>query len=272
MYRLLFRIFLSILVFAPFLISCEDVIQVNLQNASPRLVVEGRISNLSDTVKIMLHRSTDYFTPTGIIAENNAIVTIRDSRDSVISLPDQGEGTYAVINFHARPGDQFTLNINAGGVNYEANTQMPVLVKIDSLAVIRHPQREHESQLVLYIKDPPGIPNYYQVKVYRNDSLLNNGNRFALYSDKYFDGKSTTITVNSRRFGTGEFTAGDTIRVQLVNIDKMMFDYFQVLHDITDGGEFLSASTPSNPPNNVSNGALGYFTAWAVSERTVVVK
>jgi hypothetical protein len=116
------------------------------------------------------------------------------------------------------------------------------------------------------------MANYYQVKIYKNDTLLNTGNHFILYSDKYFDGKSTPITINGRRFGENSFASGDTARVQLISIEKIMYDYYQVLHDITEGEADLSSSAPSNPPNNISNGALGYFSATSIDEKTLVVK
>jgi len=270
------RLFFGLLFFGTISVlllqSCENVINVNLQDSAPRLVVEGSISNLSDSVKITLHRSTDYFKPAGIIPVTNASVSLADSKGDAYLLINGMNGVYSTTDFHLASDDMYTLHITADGSDYSASTKVPYLVKIDSLDVLERTDREHENQVVIYIKDPAGIANYYQVKIYRNDSLLNNGNHFALYSDKYFDGKSTTIKINARRFGIPRFLVHDTLKVQLINLDKMMYDYFQVLRDITEGETFLSASTPSNPPNNISHGALGYFAAWSVSEKRVIVK
>ena len=46
-------------------LSCEDVITVNLRNVTPRLVIEGSVSNISDSVIILLHKTTDYYNPVG---------------------------------------------------------------------------------------------------------------------------------------------------------------------------------------------------------------
>ena len=54
------------------------------------------------------------------------------------------------------------------------------------------------------LDDPAGIANYYQLEVFRNDSLLNNGNNFILYDDKYFDGKPTYIAISGRRLGIND--------------------------------------------------------------------
>ena len=262
---------LILMITGSLIISCEDVINVNLKDATPRLVIDGRITNLSDTVKIMLNKSTDYFTPSQIGAVTNGIVKITDSHGISNTLSNNLNGTYLISNIHANPGDSFTLDVLVDGINYTAAASMPVEVRIDTLIIDERPGRPKENQLNIYFRDPFGIANYYQVKVFKNDSLLNSNNEFALFSDKYYDGKSIFITIGARRLNIQNFEPNDRIKVQLINIDKMLYEYLQILHDITDAG-ILSASTPSNPPNNISNGALGYFAAVSVSEKTIIVK
>lgn len=251
--------------------SCEDVINVNLKDISPRLVVQGSVNNLSDTIRVSLHKSTDYFTPSNIDPVTNAIVSVSSSDGNLYQLANVSNGVYVINNISALPGDIFTLHIALDGVNYTAVSKMPNLVKIDSAYITKNSDRFNENRININITDPAGVENFYRVRVFRNDTLLNS-NRFALYSDKYFDGKSTTIDVNSRRFGIPRFKPNDKVRVQLISIEKVMYDFYQVLEDITDSGNILSASTPSNPPNNLDNGALGYFGAWSISEKTIVVK
>jgi hypothetical protein len=269
---ILFILLICSVIAGALLHSCEDVITVNLKDAAPRLVVEGNINNLSDSVKVLLSRSTDYFKPTGIAPVTNATVTLTDSHGNSRILSNSNYGMYYTGDFHTKPDESYTLQVTFDGREYIANDAMPVLVKIDSLIVQKRPDHKDESQIVLYIKDPAGIANYYQVKIYKNDSLLNTGNHFILYSDKYFDGKSTPVIINARRFGETTFVSKDTVKVQLINLDKTMYDYYQVFRDITEGEANLSASTPSNPPNNLTNGALGYFSVTSIDEKTVVVK
>jgi hypothetical protein len=251
--------------------SCEDVITIKLKNASPQIVIEARISNLSDTVKVMLHKSTDYFTPKDIIAVSDGLVSISDASGNSFSLTNNLNGIYSLTNFHATEGQSYTLKVITGGVQYNATSVMPQLVSIDSLSIDKDPDRPKENRLNIFFKDPPGA-NYYQVKVFRNDSLLNRNNQFSLYSDKYYDGKNVFVSIDARRFDLTRFEVNDTLKVQLISIDKIMYNYYQILRDITDQGIFLSASTPSNPPNNLSNNALGYFATLTISERKIIVK
>lgn len=266
--RLLFLNLISCLL----LESCEDVIKVKLQDASPRIVIEGRITNISDSVKILLHRSTDYFKSSDIVSVTNGIVSISDFKGNSQLLANNLNGIYSITNLSAKPGDIYTLHVTADGISYTAGTVMPDVVKIDTLIIDKHPARPKENRISIYFLDPDGIANYYQIKIFKNDSLLNSYNHFDLYSDKYIDGKVSIISLSARRFNLTRFEVNDTIKVQLINIDKMMYNYYQILNDITGGENFISASTPANPPNNLSNGALGYFSAFSVNEMSVIVR
>jgi hypothetical protein len=43
-------------------------------------------------------------------------------------------------------------------------------------------------------------------------------------------------------------------------VDKNVYDYFFTLSGVTGNNGFQTA-TPANPVSNISNGALGYFSA-----------
>ena len=68
------------------------------------------------------------------------------------------------------------------------------------------------------------------------------------------------------------FEKNDTMKVELLSIDKAAYDYFSTLADVLlseDTGPVFS-SIPDNPLTNISNGALGYFAAYSVRTQTVV--
>jgi hypothetical protein len=254
---------------AVILVSCEDVITVNLKNVTPRIVIEGSVSNLSDSVIILLHKTTDYYKPTDITPVNDAQVILTDSTGISHQLLKVADGIYASDNFPGRPGDIFDLQVTEGATVYSGSSKMPFLVSIDTIVIDKNPDRPDEDRINILIKDPEGIENFYMVDIFKNDSLLNTGNHFILFHDKYFDGKYTYLPVSGRRLGLTEFKAGDRVTVRLKNIEKTIYDYFDILSSITEDMQ-LSVSSPSNPPNKLSNGALGYFAAWSVSVKTVI--
>jgi len=250
--------------------SCQDVINVDLRNAAPRIVIEGSVSNLSDSVIVAVHFSTDFYTPESITPVNDAVLTLKDSAGTDHPLSRVADGIYKAGNISAKPGDIFDLVIAEAGNSYTSVATMPVLVKIDSVFITRDPDRRDGDVVNVRIKDPAGIPDYYQFEIFRNDSLLNTGNNFIIVSDKYFDGKTGSLPIGGRRLGINTFNSGDRITVRMKNIEKWMYDYLDILRSITNQEAIFSITTPANPPGNISGNALGYFSANSISVKTII--
>ena len=88
----------------------------------------------------------------------------------------------------------------------------------------------------------------------------------SVFSDRLSDGEYIT----EQLFGGGDdITVGDTVLVKMNCVDKNVWNYFNVL---ASGGGLLGAPSPSNPTTNISNNALGYFSAHSVQTRAEVVK
>ena len=67
------------------------------------------------------------------------------------------------------------------------------------------------------------------------------------------------------------FTTGDTVRVDLLSIDKASYDCFNTLNDILTSDRSPTSLAPANPNTNLTNGALGYFAAYSISSKMVVL-
>ena len=255
--------------------SCQDVIHLDLPNAAPQIVIVGSISNFVDSVKVSITMTTDYFTPTAITPVTNAQVSISDDAGNVYQLAGEPDGTYFITNFAGIPERTYTLKVIANGNQYIATSKMPGLVPLDSLAVEYDTNRRGKNlpgAILCFLKDPAGIANFYRVKVFKNDTLFSPSNGYSVYNDKYFDGKSTDIRVGLGRLKMTTLYPNDKIVVQLMGIDQQTYVYFNVFRDVLDQSGILSASTPANPPNNLNNGALGYFAAWSISQRMMIFK
>ncbi len=63
---------------------------------------------------------------------------------------------------------------------------------------------------------------------------------------------------------------GDTIKVEMQNINPVVYKYcFSLSQSAT--GETQSAS-PANPVSNIMGGALGYFSAYTISTKSIIVQ
>ncbi|WP_374459435.1 hypothetical protein [Chryseobacterium taeanense] len=54
-------------------------------------------------------------------------------------------------------------------------------------------------------------------------------------------------------------------------IDESVYTFYSALLEISDTGTG-GGITPANPPSNISNGALGYFSAHTVRKMSAVIQ
>ncbi len=66
--------------------------------------------------------------------------------------------------------------------------------------------------------------------------------------------------------------SGDTVTVELLSIDKATYDYFNTLRDILSSDRAATSLSPANPNTNLSGGALGYFAAWAIDRKVIILQ
>ncbi len=67
-----------------------------------------------------------------------------------------------------------------------------------------------------------------------------------------------------------DFKQGDLISIEMQCIDKKVSMFYTALALMNDSGPG-GGTTPNNPPNNISNGALGIFSAHTVENKSTVI-
>ncbi|HYH13663.1 MAG TPA: DUF4249 domain-containing protein, partial [Flavisolibacter sp.] len=86
-------------------------------------------------------------------------------------------------------------------------------------------------------------------------------------NDDLTNGRKNTNTLFNH---DDEIKSGDRIRVELQTIDQPVYKYWYSLWQGATGGG--NAASPANPLSNLSGSALGYFSAHALSSKTVIVE
>jgi hypothetical protein len=244
--------------------SCQKIISIDLNSTSPRLVIEGVITDSAGPFHVILTKSGSYFDQPVIPPVSGAFVRISDDQGNVDTLKEAKPGIYFTSKIRGIPGRSYTLQVKAENKEYEASTLMKTQVAIDSLTV--EESRGFGGQLhrsvICHFHDPKGEKNYYRVKYIKNDTV--NADNYRLYDDQYTDGEEISMRA-------GNADAGDYNAVVLLSIDKKAYEYYHTLEEILRTNPFFG-STPANPNTNLSNGALGYFAAYTVSVRTIRIK
>jgi len=244
--------------------SCEKVIDVNLNNASSVVVIEGVVTNRADSQYVQIHRTVNFDEPNTFPAVTGAIVTIADNNGRVVTLKERRPGFYMTHNFVGRSGNTYSLKVVANGKEYTARSTMPEQVNIDSMgvSVTTFFGEEHKTLQLIY-NDPAGVKNYYRFKLKING--VSSDNIFA-FDDNFNDGRA----VNRELFDLDlDAKSGDRAEIEMQCIDAAVFRYWQGLDQNQNRGG--ASTTPANPVSNISNGALGYFSAHTVQNEEIII-
>ncbi|UCS91616.1 DUF4249 domain-containing protein [Echinicola marina] len=250
------------------LFSCEEVIDISLEEVEPRIVIEGIVTDQPGPYTVSISKSVGFYEDNEFPGVEGAYVEISDDLGNVDVLEDLGEGKYQTTELQGQRGVNYSIKVEVEGNTYTAESKMQEKqVMIDSLAI----RYEEESlfykegyYLKAYFEDPPGLGNYYsfnvyvngEVYVFDNDGEMIEDDNFWLWDDKFTDGN-----VQDYDF-PHTLKEGDELYVMLRHLNWSTYDYYRTLVEVIDGG----GVAPSNPLSNFGDTALGYFAAYSVTD------
>jgi hypothetical protein len=249
---------------------CQKVINVDLNEAAPRIVIEGLITDRNGPFAVTISKSGSFFNQTVLPPVSGAEVIIADDAGTIDTLKEITTGVYLTSKTRGIPGRTYTLKVLSENKEYTGSSTMHDHVSIDLLILIKS-QSQHigfdggntneiHVDVHCFFKDP-GEKNFYRVKVFRNDTTR--AENYRLYDDQYTNGQETDLRVS-------QANAGDTDLVELFSLDKQTYGYYRTLEDLLNTDPIFG-STPANPNTNLNNGALGYFGACAVSSKIIII-
>ena len=253
--------------------ACQKVVDINLNASDPRLIIKGSLSNQPKSCIVSLSKSVNFDESNTFPAVSGAMVTISDNAGNTTTLSETNPGRYADSLLQGVPGRVYTLSVTSGGKTYQAVSTMSEPVAIDSIVQDSIPGGSFgfgsfTTMIFVDVKyhDPPGLNNFYRfVEIVNHEPT----NAIMVSSDELSDGAD--LLMRLIRFDT-TLVKGDSVTVELRSIDKPVFDYLNQLNDNIGGGFGSSSATLANPVSNLSNGALGYFSAYAVKAKSLVIQ
>jgi hypothetical protein len=255
-------IFLSIILIAS---ACEEVIDIDLNDASPSIVIEGKLTDQLNGCSVRITKSVKFDQSNDFPTVDNAIVTITDEDGNVFNLGYTQNGYYANIDLIGEYNKQYFLKVAVDGKTYEATSTMPNPVPVDSLEINEFAFFGNTTKLIdIYLNDPVDQENYYKFIPYVNNAKYYN---LEILDDQFTNGQPVNYSIFLQDY---ELVVGDSVVIEAWNIDKQTYDYFDSLGDIIDGGS--QSAAPANPNTNLTNGALGYFSAHTVSLQGILVE
>ncbi len=238
--------------------ACKKIISVDLNNAAPVLVVQGDVTNEAGPYSVKLTKSISYTSDNLYPSVSGATVKITDDSTGIVDvLTETATGIYSTNATQGKPLHTYHLYIKAEGKEYAAVSTMPQQVTMDSLTFLTTNffSRKQTNPMPNF-QDPVGIYNAYRFVEMVNSRPLK---QIYVFNDRLSDGRYISRQLNN---DSSYIQPGDTVKLEMRCIDKNVFTYFKELsgQDPTNG----QPTSPANPTSNITNGALGYFSAHTV--------
>jgi len=245
--------------------SCEKVVELDLGDAEQVLVVEAIVhDSLGDNfVKLSKSKPFNDNSP-GFETVSGATVVVSDNLGNSFTLTETEKGYYTSPTLEGITGRVYFLTINTNGKVVTASSVMNPRVRLDSLShekidrPFSDPNEPDVYRLRTYFFDMPNFTNYYRIKAF-NKGVQAKG--YIALNDDLLNGGIAVFPV----FGV-DFAEGDTAVIQLLSVDEVNFRYFNAIASSQNG------EVPGNPETNlVGDGVVGYFGAYAKSERKLII-
>jgi hypothetical protein len=256
-----FYLLVSIILFT----GCEKVVDLDLQSAESKLVVEANITNNPGPYSVKLTKSVPFDDASIYPSVSNAIVTISDNEGQKEKLSYTSDGVYKTKLLKGVEGRTYTLHIEVDGKTYNAQSTMPQKVELTGikLSVLKFGGQERNVLFPQYT-DPLDFGNNY------NFVLTVNGSKkdiYVLWNDNTNNGLTNERPVGGPDV---ELESGDEVLLEMQGVDNMVYNYFFTLSQLAGGGPG-GGTTPTNPPTNISGGALGIFSAHISHSKSIKI-
>lgn len=246
------------------LFSCEDVIEVEVQNTTPRLVIDAQFNiftaleapRLEGGVKLSM--SANYF-DLNVSIIKDALVTITHL-NSGLEYPllfDESIGMFLPnkIDFLTDFISKYELKVVYNGQVYRGNTNfVPVPPILKAVQGTKTLFSGDETEIILSFQDFSERDDFY---------LYDFGQDiYRPIEDRFFQGEEFVF---SHFYSSDEVKVGDLITIKAHGVEEQYYNYFNLILTLTDsnGGPFqsLPASSRGNILNvtQPDNYPLGYF-------------
>jgi hypothetical protein len=242
--------------------SCEKVIDLPLENAARKYVIEGYIDDL-DSCKVLISKTRSFYDSNDADFVTGASVSIADNNGTPVTLQETGRGVYQTSAINGAPGHSYSLKVTINGEVFTALSTMPQPVPLDSIYITNRLSFDGSRRKVVtaLFDDPPG-----KGQAYRFVKFVNGGRDFRIFvqNDALSDGR--TIRAEIR----GGLATNDTVDLEMQCIEMPVYQYWFTLDQNARGEN--DAPAPGNPVTNIRGGALGVFSAHTSKTKRLIVQ
>lgn len=251
--------------------SCEKVIDLDLNGAEKKYVIEAQVTDEPGKATVLISQTKDFDEDNNFSGITGATVTVTEEVGPSVTFSETSPGVYRHAALAAAAGKNYHLSVLVNGETFTASCRMPERVNLDTVYttdefIFTATRKVTNADY----QDPLGRGNYYRFVQYINNIRVR---QIIVQSDEYTDGRY----VNNKLFYFAEedsnepeeIKSGDTVKVEMLCIDPAIYKYWYSLSRSATG--VSGQATPANPVTNMKGGALGYFSVHTMQAKTAVV-
>jgi hypothetical protein len=246
---------------------CEKIIDLDYKGNPSKITIEGNITNGTGPYYVKITQSLSLSDAGTYPTIDNAEVTISDDAGNTETLIQLGNGIYSTVALEGVEGRTYMLTANIENQEYTAQSTMPWQVPFDSIKVAEVTiGNDIERDLIPIYTDPIAEGNNYRFVLFVNDKLIN---QHLVQNDEIKNGVVNTLRLE---INDDDLTLipEDLVTIEMQCVDKQVALFYNTLALMGDSGPG-GGTTPNNPPSNISNGALGIFSAHTVEVQSVTI-
>ncbi|XMO86911.1 DUF4249 domain-containing protein [Algibacter sp. AS12] len=243
--------------------SCEDVIDLKLNNSEPKLVIDAALNwqkgtdGKSQAIKLSL--TAPFFDSTNPPA-SGATVTVTDSNSNTFNfIEESNTGIYKNNSFIPELNGVYILSISYNNELYTATETLIPVVPIEDVE-----QKDdggfsgEDIELKAYYTDPEGVKNYY---IFEFNIVKFETTFIEVYDDEFSDGNRIFAF-----YSNDDMQLVDDVIITSYGISERTYQFYNILLEQTDenSGDPFSVQPSTVRGNcvnqtNPDNFPLGYF-------------
>ncbi|ADR21833.1 hypothetical protein MATR_05340 [Marivirga tractuosa] len=265
--------------------SCQEIIDLELDQSEPKLVIEGNLTNERVIQKIKISESLNYYDTSELAPYTEAVVRLMDvDYNSLFYFTYSSEDSVYQSNspFGLAVGQEYIIQIEAKEELLEVKGHVLENATLDSLYYLSAEELEALGQPVFgdgYFMFVNGKLNnegieYFKLEVTVNDTLRNSRNDFSnsVLTSEFFGSEFQALPV------PGSFEEDDSVVLELYTLNEDVYQYYVEFINLlfNDGGVF--SPPPVNPDSNIKNltnpenEPLGFIQFSSIQRRSLVIK
>ena len=245
--------------------SCEKVIELDLNEADTRIVVEAVLKDGPGNNSVKLSYTSAVYTDQSFDKISGADVRVTDKDGNVYVFPEDPymTGFYTNPTFQVLPQNDYSLYVNIDGEIITSQCHSFAKPEIDSIIYYPSPfaVNEDTAHMVEYFSvDNVNEENHYRLRIWINSTEIKEF--YYIGNDDFINGQS----YNAPFFGADAYK-GDTVFIELITLDKANYTYLYTL-----SSNESNSTAPANPTSNLEGNAIGYFGAFTTDTMSVIIE